>query len=548
MNDRFGRVRAALLALAGVLSFAAFMPAAASAAKHDAGDESQELMEGLEWFTNQRAYPAEQPPAAAWPAAVAKARATAAVDTTGWSELGPYKYFTDDGRYVSQPFSNNGSGSGFNTGRITTIAATSDGKVIFAGAAGGGVWKTTDGGGTWTPLTDTQDTLSTGTLTVVGTSRSYTLYVGTGESNTNSDSYAGVGILKSTDGGASFSRVGGSELVGANVFRILADGSTLYAATSHGLYRSSGGTWTPILGGTHELAGGGQHGHRRGDQARHVRRRPPTSSRSRGWREGASTNGLYESKNGGASFTALSPQGYVPAADQGRTTLQFSRTGDRLYAEVQSPKLLAAGSPDDPGRRLRVAHRRRERPVEPDRLAEQARELRLGDEARRHRQGLPARRAGLVQPVHRRRSGRLRPRLHRSGGGLRDDQRRLELGDRVALLEPDAQLLLAEPVPGHVPNTTHSDQHGVAIAGGKVFVGNDGGVFSRSLSTHTAGGGWSSLNARLGTLQYYYADSGATAVRRQADLLGRPAGQRHVEADARRLEVHAAGGHRAVRR
>ena len=351
MIDRFGRVRAAVLTLAGVLMFVVCMPAAALAAKHDAGDESLELMEGLEWFTNQRAYPAEEPPAAAWPAAVAQARATAAVDTTGWSELGPYKYFTDDSRYVSQPFSNNGSGSGFNTGRITTLAATSDGKVVFAGAAGGGVWKTTDGGGTWTPLTDTQDTLSTGTLTVVGSSRSYTLYVGTGESNTNSDSYAGVGILKSTDGGASFSRVGGSELVGANVFRILQDGSVLYAATSHGLYRSTGGTWTPILGGTTnslEVA----------NMVTDVAIRPGTTGKTadivavRGWREGAPTNGLYESK-----LHRAEPAGLRAGHRSGPH--HAAVLADRRPPLRRGPEPEAAGrrGPDDPGRRLRVAHR-----------------------------------------------------------------------------------------------------------------------------------------------------------------------------------------------
>jgi photosystem II stability/assembly factor-like uncharacterized protein len=508
MNHRFGRVRAAALTIVGVLSLAGFAPAAALAAKHDAGAESQELMEGLEWFTNQRAYPADQPPAAAWPAAVAQARATPTVDTTGWSELGPYKYSTDDGRYVSQPFSNNGSGSGINTGRITTIAATSDGKVIFAGAAGGGVWKTTDGGGTWTPLTDTQDTLSTGTLTVVGTSRSYTLYVGTGESNTNSDSYAGVGILKSTDGGASFSRVGGTELVGANVFRILADGSTLYAATSHGLYRSSGGAWTAILGGTTnslEVA----------NMVTDVAIKPGTTGRTadivavRGWREGAPTNGLYESKNGGASFTALSPQGYVPAADQGRTTLQFSRTGDRLYAEVQSPKLLAAGartilagvyvsrSGDASGPWNQIAS--------PGKLASSGSAMKPGDIGKGYQPGVQAwyNQFIAVDPAD----------SDHVYIGLEEVYETTDGGSSWVAASPYWNLTLScfslNPFPGTCPNTTHSDQHGVAIAGGKVIVGNDGGVFSRSLSTHTAGGGWASLNARLGTLQYYYADSGA---------------------------------------
>src|SRR5215218_7004303 len=61
---------------------------------------------------------------------------------------------------------------------------------------------------------------------------------------------------------------------------------------------------------------------------------------------------------------------------------------------------------------------------------------------------------------------------------------------------------------GGCPNTTHSDQHAATVANGTLWVGNDGGVFSRPTSKSTAGGGWTDHNSRLGTLQYYYADSG----------------------------------------
>jgi len=61
---------------------------------------------------------------------------------------------------------------------------------------------------------------------------------------------------------------------------------------------------------------------------------------------------------------------------------------------------------------------------------------------------------------------------------------------------------------GGCPNTTHSDQHSAAIAGSTLWIGNDGGVFSRPTSVHTAGGSWTDHNRNLGTLQYYYADSG----------------------------------------
>ena len=76
----------------------------------------------------------------------------------------------------------------------------STGKTVYLGAADGGVWKTTDLQN-WSPLTDDQSSLSIGSLTLDATTSPLTLYAGTGEENFARDSYYGAGILKSTDGG-----------------------------------------------------------------------------------------------------------------------------------------------------------------------------------------------------------------------------------------------------------------------------------------------------------------------------------------------------------
>jgi hypothetical protein len=58
----------------------------------------------------------------------------------------------------------------------------------------------------------------------------------------------------------------------------------------------------------------------------------------------------------------------------------------------------------------------------------------------------------------------------------------------------------------------HSDQHAVAIAGGQVYIGNDGGVYRRAVNADpTTTVGWANLNSTLHTLQYYYAGSGIAA-------------------------------------
>jgi hypothetical protein len=80
----------------------------------------------------------------------------------------------------------------------------------------------------------------------------HSLWVGTGEANTSSDSYAGTGVLISTDGGAHFSRVGGDELQNTLVRRIVFGPAHVYVATSKGLFRRSLSAaltdpWTRVL-------------------------------------------------------------------------------------------------------------------------------------------------------------------------------------------------------------------------------------------------------------------------------------------------------------
>src|SRR5579871_2619270 len=150
------------------------------------------------WFYNQRAYPHPTVPpgarlegyrqvqaqVAAQQAAISRAKN--AGDVGSWQLVGPS---TMNGAW------------GINSGRITAIAVDpTNSQIVYAGAAQGGIWKTTNGGGTWTPLTDTQASLSVGSITL-DPQNHLTIYVGTGEENNAIDSYYGEGILKSTDGG-----------------------------------------------------------------------------------------------------------------------------------------------------------------------------------------------------------------------------------------------------------------------------------------------------------------------------------------------------------
>jgi hypothetical protein len=101
------------------------------------------------------------------------------------------------------------------SGRVTAIAIDPNdpNNTIYLGTAQGGVWKTTDGGQIWLPKTDFQFTLAIGAITIDHsiadpvTGRSNRVYIGTGEANFALDSYYGGGILRTDDGGETWTQL-----------------------------------------------------------------------------------------------------------------------------------------------------------------------------------------------------------------------------------------------------------------------------------------------------------------------------------------------------
>src|SRR5260370_15944057 len=184
-------------------------------------------------------------------------------------------------------------------------------------------------------MTDSQATITIGALLVTRSSSGYTVYAGTGGANTSSDSYAGIGVIASTDGGTTWNSVGGPELNGALIFRLASIGPKVLAATSHGLYGfTAGGTsWTPVL----QPAGppsGGNFNLAVGNMITDVAVIPGTNGSQvlavAGWRGVAPTNRLYLSTDRGSTFSFIAnPPGCVPAKAPGRTTLAFAASGYR---------------------------------------------------------------------------------------------------------------------------------------------------------------------------------------------------------------------------
>jgi photosystem II stability/assembly factor-like uncharacterized protein len=128
------------------------------------------------------------------------------------------------------------------SGRTTAFAVDpTNANTMYAGFALGGVWKSTDGGMNWTSSTDTQPSLAIGAI-VVDAMNPMTVYAGTGEGNYSGDSFYGQGILKSTNGGTSWTVVGGDTFKGLSVTRMFSDpNGALYVGVVQGVSGTQSG-------------------------------------------------------------------------------------------------------------------------------------------------------------------------------------------------------------------------------------------------------------------------------------------------------------------
>ncbi len=150
-------------------------------------------------------------------------------------------------------------GPAVTSGRVMTIAVDpTNHAVIYIGSASGGVWKTTNGGASWEPIFDTQGAYSIGWVTV-DEARPSVVWVGTGERNSQRSVAYGDGVYKSEDGGRSWTNVGlkQSEHIGRIVISpkdpdtvyVAAQGPLWSAGGDRGLYKTTDGgkTWNQVL-------------------------------------------------------------------------------------------------------------------------------------------------------------------------------------------------------------------------------------------------------------------------------------------------------------
>ncbi|SEE18884.1 hypothetical protein SAMN04490357_7218 [Streptomyces misionensis] len=488
-------------------------------ADDDGGNEADEIAEGADQYAEARTSPGIVAPGAygaAW-GDLAKLKSTGG----DWRNITDLPYNSDDPRYRDYD-SNSSGGSGNVTGRMAAVAADDDGYV-YAGSAGGGVWRSHTGGGDWQPISDDLPSQSTGALAVDDGGR---LWLGTGEATTNSDAYLGSGVyVLAHPHHQRFSRrtrVGGDELESTTIHELRFGGGKVWAATSRGVWSHS----TSNLDGPWKLEFAPNpdylpNGPKAGDPAAAYKniandiaidpKDPGKVVLAVGWRSGDDYNGFY-TKVDGAWTRITSGLGDLPADpdDVGNVTFARSADGSRYYAIDQSPEQLET-NPDSGLEGIFVSESGS--PTGPWTKIADYKGLAADNSALNSEGYMPGVQAWYNQFLA------VDPSDARHVyAGLEEVYETKDGGSTWSTVGPYWNFTFPcwsiDPAKqtGDCNQTTHSDQHGVAIGSyhGKsfVYVGNDGGIYKRPLDGSQDASGhatdWTSLNdGTIDTLEYY---------------------------------------------
>lgn len=491
---------------------ACFTPAALIAQQRTLprqAESAQVIRQREDWFYQQRAFPHKRIPAgarlnayqqlrkmqAAQQSQVQKQQSATstspsssttfatALSTTAWTLIGPQP--------TSTPFEFNPV-----SGRVNALAVDpTNSNIIYLGGPEGGVWKSTDGGATWTPLTDNQPSLAIGSI-AIDPQNPQTIYVGTGEENYSLYNYSGAGILKSTNGGASWTRISspfsgpfdsqspycggayiGSIAVDPGNSQVLLADAEFQCSYGTGLYRSTNGgtTWTEVLGTLQvpDLITGLVF--------------DPTNGNNVYAAVGSSTStsndGIWKSTNAGLTWTLANGSGTTafPGSSAGRISLAIAASSPTtLYAGAAS---AASGSTsvlgvykttNGGGAWTQLASAPQY--CSPDPATAQC-----------YFDNVVA-----VAPNN--------PNIVLLGGS--ESATTSYAG--TLYLSLDGGSTWKDITADASGNALHPDMHAVAFSkdGSKMFAGNDGGIWSTSLSS-TGVGTWSNLNQTLALTQFY---------------------------------------------
>lgn len=226
------------------------------------------------------------------------------IPTSNWQPIGPFTH-TNTGSWSS------------GQGRVAVVAIDpSNTNTLYVGAPAGGIWKSTNSGSTWTPLSDELPQIGVSGI-AVDHSNSNTIYIATGDKDANV-TYS-VGVLKSTNGGITWNTTGlsfaGTNNLAGDIIMHPTNNQILLCATSAGLYRTTNGGVNWIVEQTGDFSQGS------------VRFKPgdPTIVYA------TTSNRFYKSTNTGDTFTNIT-SGLSTAANTTRMILDITpANGNYVY-------------------------------------------------------------------------------------------------------------------------------------------------------------------------------------------------------------------------
>ncbi|HKC70638.1 MAG TPA: hypothetical protein VKB60_03400, partial [Terriglobales bacterium] len=224
---------------------------------------------------------------------------------------------------------------------LTAVGVPGDPSTYYFGATGGGVWKSTDGALSWKPIFDHEGSSSIGSIAVAESDPNI-VYVGTGEACIRGNLAQGDGVYKSLDGGKTWTNVGlkdtrsiGKVIVNPkdpNIAFVAALGHPYGPNSERGIFRTTDGgkTWDKVLykdentGGI-DLAFDPNNSNILFAALWQVRRAP--------WilNSGGPGSGLYRSVDGGTTWKQLTGHG-LPAAPWGKMGVAVASNSERIYA------------------------------------------------------------------------------------------------------------------------------------------------------------------------------------------------------------------------
>ncbi|MFY9560852.1 MAG: hypothetical protein WAQ52_11510 [Terriglobales bacterium] len=234
----------------------------------------------------------------------------------------------------------------FRGGRsLTASGIPGDPTTYYFGATGGGVWKSTDGATTWSPIFDKDGAPSIGSLAVAQADPNV-IYVGTGEACIRGNISHGDGVWKSLDAGKTWKNVGlkDSRAIGKVIVNPRNPDIVFVAALGHpfgpnaerGVFRSidGGKNWEKVLykdenTGAIDVAFDPRNANILFASLWEARRTPWSLS------SGGAGSGLYRSSDGGATWKRLEEHG-LPKGPYGRIGLAVAANSERVYALIEA--------------------------------------------------------------------------------------------------------------------------------------------------------------------------------------------------------------------